>query len=97
MKKIAGSTWGADHNTLKTLYVGNVRPVLEYGITAWGTAAKTNFDKLSKIQNQATRIITGGIKSTPISKLENITGLQSLQDRRDTNILKQGSKFRRLP
>ena len=96
MKKIAGSTWGADHKTLKTLFVGNVRPIMEYGMCAWGTAAKSNFEKLSKVQNQASRIITGGIKSTPIPAMENLTGLENMQERRDTKLIRQGSKFRRL-
>ena len=29
MKKLAGTTWGADTVTLKGLYTGGVRPVLE--------------------------------------------------------------------
>ena len=96
MKKLAGTTWGADAATLKRLYTGRVRPVLEYGVTSWGTTAKTNFDRVSKVQNQATRIITGAMKSTPILELETITGLQPLEDRRDTKLLTQAAKFKRL-
>ena len=48
------------------------------------------------MQNQATRIITGAMKSTPIQELETITGLQPLADRRDTKLLTQAAKFRRL-
>ena len=81
---------------LKRLYTGRVRPVLEYGMTAWGTTAKSNFDRVSKVQNQATRIITGGMKSTPIMELETITRLQSLDDRRDLKLLSQAAKFKRL-
>ena len=97
MKKLAGTTWGADAGVLKKMYTGRVRPVLEYGVTAWGTAAKSNFDRVSKVQNQATRIITGAMKSTPIQELESITGLESLEDRRDTKLLVQAAKFKRLP
>merc|ERR1711976_346114 len=43
MKKLAGTQWGADMSVLKKTYTGYVRPVMEYGISAWGTAAKTNF------------------------------------------------------
>ena len=96
MKKLAGTTWGADTVTLKRLYTGRVRPVLEYGMTACGTTAKSNFDRVSKVQNQATRIITGAMKSTPIMELETITGLQSLDDRRDLKLLSQAAKFKRL-
>ena len=94
-KKLAGTTWGADTVTLKRLYTGRVRPVLEYGMTAWGTTANSNFDRVSKIQNQATRIITGAMKSTPIMELETITGLQSFDDRRDLKLLSQAAKFKR--
>ena len=93
MKKLADTTWGADTVTLKRLYTGRVRSVLEYGMTAWGTTAKSNFDRVSKVQNQATRIITGAMKSTPIMELETITGLQSLDDRRDLKLLSQGCQI----
>ena len=65
-------------------------------MTAWGTTAKTNFDRVSKVQNQATRIITGAMKSMPIMELETITGLQSLDDCRDLKLLSQAAKFKRL-
>lgn len=96
MKKLAGTTWGADTTTLKRLYTGRVRLVLEYGMTAWGTTAKSNFDRVSKVQNQATRIVTGAMRLTPIPELETITGLQPLEDRRDTKLLTQAAKFKRI-
>ncbi|XP_070209766.1 uncharacterized protein [Littorina saxatilis] len=97
MKKLTGTTWGADAAILKKMYVSSVRPVLEYGVTAWGTAAKSNFDRVSKVQNQAARIITGAMRSTPIQELENIMGLEPMEDRRDTKLLTQAAKFKRLP
>jgi hypothetical protein len=96
MRKLAGTSWGADSETLRKLYTGRVRPVLEYGMTAWGNTTKSNFDQISKVQNQATHIITGVMKSTPIQELETVTGLQPLQDRRDTKLLTQAAKFKRL-
>ena len=82
--------------TLRRLYTGRVRPVLEYGMTAWSTTAKSNFDRVSKAQNQTTRIITGAMKSMPIVELETITGLKSLDDRRDFKLLNQAAKLKRL-
>ena len=96
MKKLTSTSWGADARILTKLHVGRVRPTLEYGVTAWGTAAKSNFDRVSKVQNQAARIITGAMQSTPIHELETITGLQSIETRRDTKILCQAAKFKRL-
>ena len=34
MKKLARTKWSADASTLKRLYTGRVRPVLEYGMVA---------------------------------------------------------------
>ena len=56
--------------------------ILEYGIAVWGTTAKSNFKEMARIQNQNLRIITGGMKSTPVKEMEAVTGLQSLEDRR---------------
>ncbi|RUS91759.1 hypothetical protein EGW08_000467 [Elysia chlorotica] len=97
MKKLAGTQWGANARILKTMYTGRVRPVLEYGVSAWGTAAKSNLDKITKVQNQATRVITGAMKSTPIKELETITGLAPIVQRKDSKLLIQAAKFRRLP
>ena len=56
MKKLSGTQWGADQKVLKKLYVGRVRPILEYGMTSTSTAATTNTDKLARVQKQATRM-----------------------------------------
>ena len=96
MKKLSGTSWGADYSIQKKLYTGSIRPVLEYGITSWGTAAKANFAQVERVQNQASRIITGAMKSTPIHAMETLTGLQTLEDRRDTKILTQSAKYKRL-
>ena len=94
MRKLTGSTWGANQKTLKTVYQGSVRPHLEYGATAWSTAAKTNIQSIDKVQNQALRIITGSMKSTPIVAMEEVTGIQPLKSRRDMKILLQAEKFK---
>ena len=94
MRKLTGSTWGANEKTLKTVYQGSVRPHLEYGATAWSTAAKTNLQAIDKVQNQALRIITGAMKSTPITAMEEVTGIQPLKTRRDMKILIQAEKFK---
>ena len=53
MKKLAGTNWAADQTVLRKLYIGRIRPVLEYGSAATSTAAKTNTDKQDRLQNQA--------------------------------------------
>ena len=73
MRKLSGACWGADYNTQKKVYTGYLMPVLEYGIATWGTAAKSHFDRVKRIQNQVSRITTGGIKSIPIIAFETST------------------------
>ena len=77
------------HLTLRRLYTGRVGHLLEYGMIVW-----FNFDRVSKAQNWATRIIIGAMKSTPILGLETITGLQSLADYWDNKLLTQAAKFK---
>ena len=97
MKKLSGTKWGANSKILKQVYSGTVRPQLEYGATSWGTAAKTNTNKLNKVQNASLRIITGAMKTAPINEMERTAKLQSLEDRRKEKSLKQGEKMKRLP
>ncbi|KAK7488767.1 hypothetical protein BaRGS_00020064 [Batillaria attramentaria] len=58
MKKLSSTQWGADQSVLKKLYVGRIRPVIEYGMDASSTAAKFNTDQLSGVENQAMRMMT---------------------------------------
>lgn len=97
MKKLAGTKWGASSTILKQVYTGNVRPVMEYGSAAWSTAAVSNTGKLDRVQNTAMRIMTGGLKTTPINKLETATGLLPLNQRRDEKVLIQYEKLQRVP
>ena len=90
--KLAGTTWGASEKILKTVYQGTVRPHLEYGSTAWSTTAKTNQQALDKVQNQALRLTTGAMRSTPITEKERITGVQPLGQRRDAKNMMQAEK-----
>ena len=97
MKKLAGTQWGADGKILQQVYTGAVRPVMEYGSTAWATAAKSNTSRLEKIQNSGMRIITGAMKTTPISAMRKTTGLAELETRRDEKIIIHAERLRRLP
>ena len=97
MKKIAGTRWGANKKVLRQVYTSTVRPHVEYASTSWTTAAKTNTTRLNKIQNASLRIITGGMKTTPIAAMEKTTGLHSLEERREEKLLRQTEKLKRLP
>jgi ribonuclease HI len=97
MKKLAGTRWGANTRILTQVYTGSVRPHMEYASNAWSTAAQSNSENLNKVQNASMRLITGAMKTTPIAEMEKMTGLLSLQERRDEKLLRQSEKMKRLP
>ena len=96
LKKLAGTQWGANLKTLKQVYIGSVRPVLEYGSSTFGTEASTALQKLDKVQNTGLRIISGGMKSTPINEMESLAGLKSLKEQKEENVLLHTEKYKRL-
>jgi hypothetical protein len=96
MRKLAGTAWGAVMKVLKKLYVGRVRPVLEYGMSAWSSSSKSSFGKIHRLQNSAARIIPGALRSKPVNRIESITGLQPMEDRQTGRVLQQAEKFNEL-
>ena len=97
MRKLAGTSWGANSSILTKVYTATVRPTIEYASTTWGTAAKTNKSRLDKIQNMALRVILGSMKTTPVHDMEKTANVEPLERRRSLKILIQGEKLRRLP
>ena len=59
LKSLAGTTWGADRDTLTRVYCSFIRSKLLYGITAVASAAASSLESLNKIQNAAIRVILG--------------------------------------
>ena len=92
MKKLAGTQWGANENILKTMYQGSVRPHLEYGSNSWMTAAQSHQQSLQRVQNQALRIITGAMRSTPIGIMEQTAAINPLKSRWECKALLQYTK-----
>ena len=97
MLKLAGTKWGANTKVLTQVYTATVRPHMEYASNAWSSAAKTNLDQLTKTQNAGLRIITGGMKTTPISEVERTASLLSLKERREEKFLRQSEQIKSLP
>ena len=53
--------WGASPNLLKQVYLGSAKSVMEYASSSWATSAKTNQDKLDRIQNMGLRMTLGAL------------------------------------
>ena len=82
LKKLAGTTWGADTNILQRIYTGAVHPIMEYATTSWATAPNANKSKRDKVQNIALRATVGAMKTTPIKEMEMRADLEPLELRR---------------
>ncbi|XP_070203394.1 uncharacterized protein [Littorina saxatilis] len=52
---------------------------------------------LEKVQNQALRIITGAMKTTPIDKMQQVTGIPPLSKRRECKAMVQDIKYQCIP
>lgn len=69
LKVVSHTDWGADTNTLLTLYRSVVRSKLDYGCIVYGSARKSYLDSLDRVQNAALRICLGAFRTSPISSL----------------------------
>ena len=81
-EEIVWNALGCQLPDSKNIYMGAVRPSLEYGASAWVTAAKTHTNKLDKVQNIGLRTILGAMKTTPIAEMEKTAGVEPLEGRR---------------
>ncbi|VDO01558.1 unnamed protein product, partial [Rodentolepis nana] len=73
LKRLAGSVWGCARSTLNTTYKMFIQPIMLYCCEPLITATEVTLKPLEKAHNQALRLITGGIKSTPIDAMLLVT------------------------
>jgi ribonuclease HI len=83
IKRLSSTTWGADKDTLRNLYLGYVRSTLEHSNAMLVTCSKTTTSRLDKIQNGALRLISGALKTTPTAACEIHCNVEPLEIGRD--------------
>lgn len=94
---LAGTKWGCSRRVLNTTYTMYIQPNLLYCSEALITAANANINKLEQIQNQALRLITGAVKSTPIDAMLALTRIPSITTKIEEQALLKHEKMLRLP
>ena len=94
LRKLTGTQWGAAETVLRNVYIGTIRPHLEYGPTTLSSASKSAIYTLDQVQNQALRLITGSMKSTPIRVMEETSVIQPLSKRRDMRNIIQAERYK---
>ena len=97
LRKLAGTQWGAAETVLKNVYIGAIRPHLEYVSATFTSASKSTLYTLDKVQNQALRLITGAMKSTPTKVKEETTAITPLRNRRVMRNLIQAERYKCSP
>ena len=70
-----------DRISLEKLYIGFIRPILEYGGIVWDNCTKEESNLIESIQYDAARIVSGLRRGTPRWKLYNEQGWDSLENR----------------
>ena len=95
LKKLSSTDWGSDKRTLRNLYLGYVRSALEYGAALMTTCSKANQTSLDKIQNNALRLINGGMRSTPTAACQIHANVEPLGKRREKAALELYEKTKR--
>jgi len=74
IKRLARATWGSTQDTMNTTYKTYVKPVMKYGSEVLVTASNSTLKALETTQNNALRLTTRGMKTTPIHALQLYTG-----------------------
>ena len=62
-----------DQKTLRRIYRLIIRPKIDYGCTVYETATKDLLKTIDAITNEAMRIATGALRTTPIETLHILT------------------------
>ena len=84
MKALSSSTFGHSKESLTALYKQFVRPVMSYASMAWSSdLAQTHMGTLQKTQNEALRIATGCVRSTPVAHLHAEASVLPIRDHVD--------------
>ncbi|GFT11389.1 uncharacterized protein LOC103524116 [Trichonephila clavipes] len=93
LKRLTGFEWGCNRDTLYTTYKTYIQPVLNYCNEVLISASENVRKLLDTFHNQALRMITGGVKTTPVLAMQLLCDLQPF-----TNIIEKNAAilFNRL-
>ena len=96
IKRLASTSWGADKNMLRSLYLGYVRSVMDYNIVLQNSCSKATRQELDKVQNQALRLICGGMRTSPTAACEISANIEPLELRRQKAALDLYERAKRM-
>jgi len=83
MKSVSHLAWGAERDTLLTLYRALIRSKIDYGCQIYASANKTSLKMLDAVHHLGIRLSIGAFRSSPVDSLYIESGEPSLYLRRD--------------
>ncbi|KAL4096724.1 hypothetical protein QTP88_021619 [Uroleucon formosanum] len=92
IQKLAGSTWGASTETLRTSALALVYSAAEYAAPVWLNSAHCS--KIDVQLNSTMRVITGVVKTTPTQWLPVLCNIHPPHIRRLTATTREWSKYK---
>ena len=95
LKRLAGTTWGADKSTLRQLYIGYIRSKLDYCSPIQTAGIKKAQEDLDKVQNQGIRLVCGAIRTTPTAACEIDANIEPLDIRRNRALMEAVERYHR--
>ena len=95
LKRLASTTWGADKNTLRQLYLSYIRSLLDQNSSLQSISSEAAKKSLDKVQNQALRFISGALRSTPTAACEIHTNIEPLRLRREAAVVESIERYKR--
>ena len=90
LRRLAGTSWGARFSTLRTSALALAYSAAEYCAPVW--CRSSHAAQVDVPLNDAMRLISGCLRSTPLSVLPHLSGIQSPRDRRSEACLRLYSK-----
>ncbi|KAF6213630.1 hypothetical protein GE061_011351 [Apolygus lucorum] len=93
LRFMKGSNWGNHPDTQTDLLNAAIRPKFEYAFPIYSWLNKGIISKFQVVQNMAVRSITGAVKTSPISSIHAISGIQYVQARAEKLTLRLMSKL----
>ena len=96
IKRLASTNWGADKSTLRSLYLGYTRAVFDYNIVLQNLCGYATKSSIDSVQNNALRLISGGMRSSPTAACEIHTNIEPLENRRKRAALELYERSKRL-
>ena len=97
LRCISGIKWGADKETLLSIYRTMILAKIDYGCIVYGSARKSRLKMLDSIHCMGLKLAMGAFRTSPLSALCCEAGIPTLQYRRQQFLLTYGTTIRAQP